>query len=223
MQVGRFVCVALILLFLVIGLCQPVLADNATKLLFKVQERYEQIETLKVGFKQTLINAQSEQKEHREGKIYFMRPRFIRWQTKSPQEELIIVNKEEVWNYIPKEKIAYKYSFSQMFESKNFISFLTGETNINQDFIIKEKEKGEKGWVKFVLKPKEPEMSLVLAKIWVDPESSLLQRLYFEDYFNNGNQITFTQVQLNDELNASQFKFAPPKEIKIIDNTPSAK
>ncbi len=219
MQILRSFQVISVLVFVIFCLYQPIFAEGGNQLLSEVQERYEQIKSLKIEFKQTLINNQTGEKDHRQGQIYFRHPRFIRWQTESPHKELIIVNKEDVWNYVPKEKIAYKYSFRQMFESKNFISFLTGETNINKDFIVENKEKGENGWLKFVLKPKEPEISVVSAKIWVDPESYLLRRLYFEDYFNNGNQITCTQIELNPELNSSIFRFSPPEDVEIIDNT----
>jgi outer membrane lipoprotein carrier protein len=193
--------------------------DNASQVLSDVQEKYAQIRNLKIEFEQTLINAQSGQKNERNGEIFFKRPGYIRWQTSAPQEEIILIHQDIVWNYIPKERVAYKYFFSQMFQSKNFIAILTGRTDIKNDFYIKEHHQEDNGWLQYVLEPKQPETSLVLAKIWIDPESLLLQKIYFEDFFQYGNQITFNHIELNPELKASLFDFSPPEDVEVIDNT----
>ncbi len=185
----------------------------------QLQKKYQEIETLKTKFTQKLINAASGESEKRTGMIAFKRPKYIYWETKTPEKELLIVNKEFVWQYFSTEQIAYKYSIQDVFQSKTLLQFITGEVNLSKDFNITQKESSnKKNWIKLKLIPKEPDPSLVKAYIWIDEKNVLLRKIWIEDYFGNENKIVFEDIKINQSLSLDLFSFEPPDSVEVIDN-----
>jgi outer membrane lipoprotein carrier protein len=184
----------------------------------KVQEQYESLKAFQAEFEQILTNAATKEQEQRYGKIYFKKPRLIRWETTRPEAELLIVGQDIVWNYFVEEEIAYKYPVQTVLSSKTMIRFISGQANLKEDFIV-ENQGLDQELFKLKLIPKNPEPNLVLAYIWVDQESFLLKKVLLVDFFGNGNEVRLKNLELNPLLEDSLFKFNPPKGVQIQDNT----
>jgi len=184
----------------------------------KVQGQYESLKAFQAEFEQILTNAATKEQEQRYGKIYFKKPRLIRWETTSPEAELLIVGQDIVWNYFVEEEIAYKYPVQTVLSSKTMIRFISGQANLKEDFIV-ENQGLDQGLFKLKLIPKNPEPDLVLAYIWVDRESFLLKKVLLVDFFGNGNEVRLKNLELNPLLEDSLFRFNPPKGVQIQDNT----
>ncbi|MBT8763314.1 outer membrane lipoprotein chaperone LolA [Desulfohalobiaceae bacterium Ax17] len=184
----------------------------------KVQEQYESLKAFQAEFEQILTNAATKEQEQRYGKIYFKKPRLIRWETSRPEAELLIVGQDIVWNYFVEEEIAYKYPVQTVLSSKTMIRFISGQANLKEDFIV-ENQGLDQELFKLKLIPKNPEPNLVLAYIWVDQESFLLKKVLLVDFFGNGNEVRLKNLEPNPLLEDSLFKFNPPKGVQIQDNT----
>ena len=183
-----------------------------------IQKRYQNIQSLQTDFVQELTNASSGEQEVHHGTIYYRKPVFIRWEEKRPGQELLIVNKQVVWDYFPEEGVAYKYDLEEKFESKTMLRFITGDVDLAEDYSLVEQGM-DQGWKKIKLIPKNPEPSLVLAYIWVDEQENLLRQILLVDFFGNGNQLTFSDLQLNISLDESLFRFQPPEGVIVRDST----
>ena len=207
--------------FLVLAGVKTTLAEakDLSELPTRIQTQYEQLQGFETDCVQELTNAASGEKQRREGTISFAKPRHIRWETTTPESELLIVGPERVWNYFAEEGVAYTYPTDQVFKSKTMLRFISGEANITEDFHI-EKQKSENDWVKLKLIPKKPEFNLVLAYIWVEPETALLRQVLLVDFGGNGNKLTFTDIQLNPEFEEGLFHFEPPEGVDVMRNTP---
>jgi outer membrane lipoprotein carrier protein len=206
-----FLCAAFLL-----ALLPPAAAGTLTA---ELQKQYRTISGFRADFTQNLTNAASGETETRKGKIAFMKPRCIRWKTISPEPELLVVNREEVWEYFPAEDVAYRYSLRGVFESKTMLRFVTGEVDLREDFSVEVQGEDDNGWTKLKLTPKNPEPSLVQASVWVDPERTLLRRIVVEDFFGNRNRLTFENIELDPKLKTSLFEFDPPEDVEVVDNT----
>ncbi|MFO7717170.1 MAG: LolA family protein [Thermodesulfobacteriota bacterium] len=192
---------------------------DASELPQRIQSQYEQLQGLKTDFVQELTNAASGEKQRREGTISFAKPRHIRWETTTPESEMLIVGPETVWDYFAEEEVVYTYSTDEVFQSKTMLRFISGEANITDDFHI-ESQESENEWVKLKLIPKKPESNMVLAYIWVEPETALLRQVLLVDFGGNGNKLTFTDIQLNPEFEEGWFHFEPPEGVDVMRNTP---
>ncbi|MBP9944129.1 MAG: outer membrane lipoprotein chaperone LolA, partial [Desulfomicrobium sp.] len=133
---------------------------QASDLSDQIQKRYDTLQSFKAFFLQKLTNASSREVQERLGSITFKRPRFIRWETTSPENELLIIGQDTVWEYFPEEETVYRYSVEQVLSSKTMIRFLSGEANLKDDFIVEDLgTDGDFRHLKIV--PMEPEPNLV--------------------------------------------------------------
>jgi outer membrane lipoprotein carrier protein len=202
--------------FLLAAAVQPAAGGGLTA---DIQRQYKTISGFRADFTQKLTNAASGQTETRKGEIAFKKPRCIRWKTSSPEQELLLVNMDEVWEFFPAEEVVYKYSLQGVFESKTMLRFVTGEVDLREDFQVEVLGQEENGWTKLELTPRNPEPTLVKAYLWVDTDRTLLRRIVIEDFFGNRNELTFKNIELNPDLRASVFEFTPPEDVEVVDNT----
>lgn len=148
---------------------------HAADLTDQIQKRYDTLQSFRAFFLQTLTNASSRETQERLGTIVFVRPRFIRWETTSPEQELLIIGKDTVWDYFPEEETVYRYSVEQALSSKTMIRFLSGEANLKEDFTVK--DLGADGDFRHLkLIPKEPEPNLVEGKSGSGPVRAFWKR-----------------------------------------------
>lgn len=195
-----------------------VFAADTSKLTDQIQHKYDSIEAFSADFVQTLTTAASGQQEIRKGTILFKQPSLLRWDTVSPEKELLIVGKSFVWDYYPDDMVALKYHAEQVFNSKTMIRFLSGKANLEDDFAI-ENQGDDHGLTKLKLIPTEPEPGLVLGYVWVDPNTSMLKKVLAVDFYGNGNEVALSNISLKPEIAKGSFEFTPPKGVTIQDNT----
>lgn len=203
--------------FLIMALWVPLACaatDNA--LLAKIQNAYGQIKAFEAEFDQTLTHKQSGSVEKRKGKLAFQKPLFVRWQTAKPHEELLVVNQKEIWDYLPDEELAYRYSPELVQDSRNIVNVLTGQARLDKDFDIKPGG-SQNGLTKLILYPREPNTQMVEAAIWVDPVSGAIQRANVIDFYGNSNDVAFRSFKPAAKIDAGRFNFRPPKGTEVED------
>lgn len=184
----------------------------------RIQARYETLRTFRAEFTQDLTNAASGEVSTRTGTISFENPSLVRWETISPDPELLVVGVDAVWDYFPDEQLAIRYAVDQLFDSKTMIRFLSGQANLRDDFSI-EIQEVEDGLVKIKLIPFEPEPGLVLGYIWVDEETALIHKVLVVDFFANGNMVSLEHMEVDVSLRMREFEFEPPEGVDVEDNT----
>ena len=62
---------------------------------------------------------------------------FIFWETNAPDKELIVCNEKEVWNYLPDEELAYRYSPKVLETSHAILNVITGQAKLEDNFEMK--------------------------------------------------------------------------------------
>lgn len=202
--------------FLCLMLSGTALASN--KVTDAIQKRYDSMQSFQADFQQELTNAASGSVEKRSGKIWFKQPGLVRWETLKPEKELLVVGSSVVWDYFEGDKTALKYRSNQVFSSKTMIRFLSGKANLKEDFKVEE-QGAENGMTKLRLIPKEPEPSMVLAYIWVEPKTNTLGKVLIVDFFGNGNMVSLHGMVMDKRADAKMFEFTPPSGVQIRDNT----
>lgn len=208
-----------ILMLALAATMQPGLAQ-ANKIADAIQKRYDATQFFQADFQQELSNAASGGVEKRSGRIIFKQPSLVRWETLKPEKELLVVGQKAVWDYFESEKVVLKYRPSQVFNSKTMIRFLSGKANLKEDFKVEEQGL-DNGLIKLRLIPKEPEPTMVLAYLWVDPKSNMIGRVLIVDFYGNGNQMTLQNISTDKRPDANAFEFTPPQGVQVKDNTKS--
>lgn len=182
----------------------------------RLQDRYETIDSFQTGFVQILTNAATREQEERFGRISFQKPLNVRWESTSPEEEILIIDEEKVWNYFPEERAVYQYETDEILTSRNMIRFISGQARLTEDFRVEDQGMVDDLY-KIKLVPKNPEPDLVLAYIWSDGDG-MMRRILLVDFFGNGNELRLEDMDLNPELEDDLFTFTPPAGVDIIEN-----
>lgn len=206
----------LILALLAIFLAQPAHAARDKELIARIQDRYEGLKSFTANFDQTLLHKESGSQEKRNGRLLFKKPLQIRWQTEKPHEETLIATDREIWDYLPDEEIAYRYSPELIKDSRSIIQVITGQAALSKDFQVKG-QGSEGNLAKLALYPREPTTQMVEATIWVDPDSGFIKRARIVDFYGNENDVRFTRFDPDAAIAASQFKFTPPANVEVED------
>jgi outer membrane lipoprotein carrier protein len=200
------------LVFVLTSVC----CAQASDLSDQIQKRYDTLQSFRAFFLQKLTNASSREVQERLGSITFKRPRFIRWETTSPENELLIIGQDTVWEYFPEEETVYRYSVEQVLSSKTMIRFLSGEANLKDDFIIEDLgTDGEFRHLKII--PMEPEPNLVEGELWVRPGQDMLEKIKLVDFFGNINELELTGIELDVTVEDKDFTLNPPKGTEVIE------
>jgi len=214
-NINQEVCVPRFLLGLVFVLTS-VWCAQASDLSDQIQKRYDTLQSFKAFFLQKLTNASSREVQERLGSITFKRPRFIRWETTSPENELLIIGQDTVWEYFPEEETVYRYSVEQVLSSKTMIRFLSGEANLKDDFIVEDLGMdGDFRHLKIV--PMEPEPNLVEGELWVRPGQDMLEKIKLVDFFGNINELELTGIEIDVNVEEKDFVLSPPKGTEVIE------
>lgn len=189
-------------------------SDSA--ILDTMQAEYDKIDGLRAAFTQRLTKADTGESEERTGTVMFRKPMLVRWETETPETELLVVGSEDAWTYFPEEETAYRYPIDSIMNSKAVIRLLSGHGRIDEDFFVeKETEEGE--LVRLDLIARDPEPSLMDAVVWVNRESGLIKRVILRDFYQNENDVTFGTIRRNPDLPDSLFNFTPPEGIDVFE------
>ena len=219
-RVLRFV----LCLFLLMGLAPAAYAaEDVASVAAKVQAAYADMESFHASFTQELLQRDSGMVQKRSGSIAFKRPLLVRWETAAPHAELLMVTSKEIWNYLPDEELAYRYSRALAEDSRSLIQVITGQSALTRDFDVEPAGEGTQvGLIHLLLYPKEPTTELTEAQLWIDPATSLIRRAMIMDFYGNTNTVELKDLQKNASIPASAFTFTPPKGTEVEDHVETA-
>jgi outer membrane lipoprotein carrier protein len=184
----------------------------------EVQRVYGAMDAFQASFTQKLTHQESNSFEMRDGELLFKKPFFVRWETAKPHAELLLINNREIWNYLPDEKLAYRYAPELDQGAHTLIRVVTGQVRLDQDFFVEEVGK-EDGLLRLRLHPMEPTQQMVEAGIWVDPKGYLIKKAIIIDFYGNSNEVLFTKLTAKAPLDEKNFDYTPPRGVTVEDRS----
>ena len=209
---------------LLIALCAfvPFLATSAysagppSELIAKIQKRYDQTHSWSADFLQQTRSQATSMGTSARGKLFFLKPRAIRWDYEQPRQQFVI-NEDKAWLYVPEEKTIYLYAADQIINSPIVLSFFSGLGKLGEMFNITQlpTESGPTPRLRLLLLPREPESPVSQISLWIDPHSYQVVGIQTEDPLGNINKITFSNIQLNPPLQPSWFALEVPEGVRL--------
>lgn len=193
-------------------------AAAAATLAENIRQAYAGINSMRADFSQQLLHKESGAKERRGGTLSFKKPLLVRWETKKPAPELLIIGKTAIWNVFPDEEMAAKYAPELLDGSAGIVRVITGQARLDEDFDLE--DEGREGNLLTVrLYPKEADPSLVEVLLWIEPESHLIKKARIYDFYGNENEIEFTRRETGVALSDALFLYTPPPDFVVEDHS----
>lgn len=193
-------------------------AARAETLAVRLQQAYAAVGSMRTEFTQQLTHKESGSVEKRSGVLLFKKPLLVRWETKKPSPELLIVGEKAIWNVFPDEELAYKYSPAIAEDSGGIIKVVTGQARLDQDYDLEDEGK-DGDLITVRLYPRQPSQSLVEAALWIDPSTYLIKKIKVFDFYGNENEIAFTRQETGAAVKDGEFGYSPPKDFLVEDRT----
>ncbi len=192
-------------------------AAGQQDILRKTQEAYASMQTFRAEFTQKLSQKETGTTQQRTGSIIFKKPLLVRWETAAPNAELLLVNDREIWNYLPDEELAYRYSRSLADDSRSIIQVITGQSPLDRDFEVQDMAQEDK-LLRLTLYPKEASTEMTEVRLWLEPSSGLMRRAVIVDFYGNTNDIQLVKIQPGAPVSEADFRFSPPAGVEVEDH-----
>ncbi len=185
----------------------------------KVQRRYDGAADFRARFTQTLTSAAMGRKTNSAGAVMFKKPGRMRWDYDKPEKATYVTDGGTLWLYEPDDQQAFKQQLKDS-QLPAALAFLTGKGKLAAEFDITPVDKspyGAPGDYRLSLSPKvaEPQVKNIL--FVVDPHTFDVRESVITDGQGNLNDLTFADIKTNTKIPESEFHFAPPAGVRVID------
>lgn len=177
-----------------------------------LQQFMNSTKTAKGNFTQHITDKSGKTVQQSEGTLAFSRPGKFRWTYAKPYPQLIVGDGERVWVYDEDLAQVTVRKIDQALGSTP-AALLAGSNDVMKAFNLK--DEGKRDGLEWVLAvPKEKESNFESIRMGFGANG--LERMELADTFGQLTQLKLIDVQRNAPLDASQFKFTPPKGADVI-------
>lgn len=205
-------------LFLLITLFfVPITADagKGERILRRVQEKFEGLETLSVHFESRYIALGSEDVQVDAGRLYIAKGGRFRTET---NQQTIVSDGQSVWMYNSLENqviIRDLESGADDIVTPQKLLYEYPDRYHIQD-VVEDMHCGLP-CDRLVLVPKEETDPARQLQVWIDRPENLTRKFLLEDLADNITVFEFEAFRLNENLPEETFRFTPPEGAEVID------
>ena len=182
-------------------------------LLDRVQQHYQATKSFSAKFDETITRAGAAPLQ-RSGIIYYEKPGKLRWEFEGSQPETIVSDGKTIYDYDPALNQVVETPLAQASRSDAAAAFLLGAGNVKRDFkaeaII---APSSSGLVHVALTPKQGGQRI---EAGIERRTYNIATLSIGDAMGNRTNLSFSDIELNRPLHASQFMFTPPDGTDIV-------
>jgi outer membrane lipoprotein carrier protein len=160
-----------------------------------------------------------------QGEWWFKKPGKLRWKYSRPTKDEYVSDGITIWYYNEEEKQVIESPLSEVINTPTTTTLISGLGNLKNLFdarFSKNSPAEENNNTYFIdLLPKENSEEYSTVTIAVDKGSMLVNTIYLLDPFGNLTTIKLSDMQINDGIPDSLFKFKAPKGAEITKVPPS--
>lgn len=179
-----------------------------------LQEKLSSFHSMRANFQQALYADKREAPRRSKGKMAIQRPGKFRWDTTSPNEQILVADGNLLWIYDVDLEQATKQKVDTT-DSNSPALFLSGNvSDIPKRFNVSS-EKSENGiGFKLVAKSNDD----MFQSINIIFQSNKLSKMIVGTRIGQRSEFTFSQVELNPTFPNSTFHFKPPAGVDVLTN-----
>jgi outer membrane lipoprotein carrier protein len=168
--------------------------------------------TITANFKQVLINEAGDPFQTSSGLFYLQRPGKFRWDYTKPFQQQIISTSGKVWFYdADLEQVTIKKLDESVGSTPALL--LSGDVPLEDNYNIEQQgSDGSMNWIKLVPKAQDSTFKYVLIGL----EKGVLSGMQLNDNFGQLTRIYFSNLKVNQNVNADLFEFKAPKGADIF-------
>lgn len=202
-----------VLSFALLGLAGTAFADAQS--VAELQRRLMQVSQYSADFDQVVRSSKGKEIQKGKGKFQVKRPNLFRMETKSPQENLIVSDGENLWFYDPFVSQVTVNNVQDAVNNTPFVLLTSNDKNHWAQYDVTQNADT------FVLKPKSNKSNLKQFDVRID-QSGLLKGFSTIERDGQSNLYVLRNITTGG-VSSELFKFRVPKEAELDDQRASKK
>jgi len=153
------------------------------------------------------------------GRLYYQKPRQMRWEYEKPDAQLFIANQYLAWLYVPVEKQASLIDPKAFFSSPLAQAFFDGVTELRKHFeVTLDPKQSTKASAVLKLIPKTEDPNIKTLFLWIDLETYQIMSVETYDALSNINRITLESQNAVPSLDPKLFQMDFPPATSVVDS-----
>ena len=191
--------------------------NDTYDLIHGVERSFAQMRDLSADFIQVDKNLMNRNRQA-SGHLYLMKPRKMRWEYKTPEDELFVSDGKTVYFYVPADHQVNKEAVKESFDERIPLMFLLGRSNLSGEFTQFELLNTQpflQGTKVIRMYPKrKTDIKDVIME--VDPANYQIRRLLLDHTDGSHLEFTFTNIRTNTGLKSDFFDFKVPVGVQVV-------
>jgi outer membrane lipoprotein carrier protein len=191
-------------------------ASEEQEALDAIQKQYESVKTITARFVQKSYVKTMNQTLEAKGEVQIKKPGKMKWVYNAPEPQVLVSNNKILWLYVPDEGQVTKVPVESIYSSNTPALFLAGKGKLTDSFEIM-KVSTDKSLITVVLIPKEEDNSVDRLALVANRKSYQIVGSTVYDKLGNRTEINFSDIQVNNKISESTFRFEIPKGVELLD------
>ena len=191
-----------------------------TEILKKTESFYQHTQALSADFRQITSSAAGGalSKTEASGRLYYQKPRQMRWEYLAPESQLFVANQQLAWLYAPSEKQIALFDSKTLFASPLAQTFFDGIVEVKKHFdVTLDSKQSNKSTAVLKLKPREQDPAIQELLLWIDMVTFHISSLESRDALGNTNRIYLDAQHAVPSLDAKLFQLDIPPSTIVVD------
>jgi outer membrane lipoprotein carrier protein len=180
-----------------------------------LQQRYASVETIRGSFQQTYRAPGIRREES--GEFWLKKPGLMRWEYRSPEEQLFVADGKESFLYVPRDRQVTVQPFSAADLHSTPLRFLLGAGDISGSFFVsweKEFKPSAQQTILVRLIPRRQESGYAFLVLELDVKTYDLRRIAIREPGGSTSEFFLSNIVTNTKLGKKLFQFKTPKGVE---------
>ena len=191
------------------------------EILSKTETDYQNVQAFTAVFHQETTSAAAGTLGSGEatGRLYYAKPRQMRWEYDKPEEQVFVANNQFAWLYTRAENQITLFDADKLFASALARTFFDGALGLKNYFdVTLESNRSTSNSAVLKLVPKQEDPSVRLLYLWIDLGSYRISRIESHDILENTNTIRIESFAPHPSLDPKLFQLEVPPSAKVFDS-----
>jgi outer membrane lipoprotein carrier protein len=193
----------------------PVVAD----ILKKVEATYQQTQAFTATFQQSVTSAAvSTMKTEASGRLYYQKPKQMRWDYDKPEPQTFVANRQLAWLYVPSEKQISLSDSKKIFSHPLAQTFFEGVGVLKKHYEVTldhRQSSSETAVLKLIPRKEDPEIKTLF--LFIDMQSYRIVTIEVHNALGNANRITLDSLKAVASLDPKLFQLEIPPSVDVVD------
>ena len=195
--------------------------DTVTRILTQIQQKYN-VTDFEADFTQESYLEAMDVVDTAQGHVLFRPPTQMRWHYQTPEEYVLVMNREHIWLYWPADNQVMIGKPEEYLGHAGMKSFFSQPAALLERFHVTMAEKrfGREEVYSLRLIPKDPQPNIKEAFLLISTKTFCIVESIIYNAFGDETRIRFSNIEFNQDIDPSLFDFVAPEDAQILQLTP---